>query len=62
MSTVSAEIYRFGGFTLDLGRGCLREGEREIKLRPKSFEVLTCLVRNAGRLLSKDELTPDTAV
>jgi adenylate cyclase len=56
MSTVSAEIYRFGGFTLDLGRGCLREGEREIKLRPKSFEVLTCLVRNAGRLLSKDEL------
>ncbi|MEO6391006.1 MAG: winged helix-turn-helix domain-containing protein [Pyrinomonadaceae bacterium] len=33
----------------------MRESE-EIKLRPKSFEVLKFLVENPGRLVSKDEL------
>ena len=57
----------FDGLTLDLTRCCLlgRDGE-EIKLRPKSFEVLRRLVENSGRLVSKDELLssvwPDTAV
>jgi DNA-binding response OmpR family regulator len=46
----------FEGFTLDLGRGCLRHEDREIELRPKSFTVLRYLVENAGRLVSKDEL------
>jgi DNA-binding winged helix-turn-helix (wHTH) protein len=48
--------YRFSRFELDLVRGCLREGDREIKLRPKAFVVLRHLVEQAGRLLSKDEL------
>ncbi len=57
----------FDGFTLDLTRGCLlRHGEEEVKLRPKSFEVLRHLVENSGRLVSKDELIgavwPNTAV
>jgi adenylate cyclase len=30
--------------------------DREIELRPKSFEVLRCLVENSGRLVTKDEL------
>jgi TolB-like protein/Tfp pilus assembly protein PilF len=46
----------FEGYTLDLRRGCLRTGDREIELRPKSFEVLCYLVENAGRLVSKAEL------
>src|SRR5262245_56279081 len=46
----------FEGYTLDLRRGCLRTGAREIELRPKSFEVLRYLVENAGRLVSKTEL------
>jgi adenylate cyclase len=46
----------FEGFTLDLSRGCLRRGLSEVKLRPKSFEVLRYLVENQGRLVSKDEL------
>ena len=46
----------FEGFTLDLSYGCLRRGLDEIKLRPKSFEVLRYLVENRGRLLSKEEL------
>jgi TolB-like protein/Tfp pilus assembly protein PilF len=48
--------YCFQGFTIDLKRGCLRDADDEIELRPKSFEVLRYLVENAGRLVSKDEL------
>ncbi len=32
---VNEDIFRFEGFTLDLRRGCLRAGDREIELRPK---------------------------
>lgn len=48
--------YSFNGFTLDLMRGCLRQGDREIKLRPQTFKILSYLVGNSGRLLPKDEL------
>jgi DNA-binding winged helix-turn-helix (wHTH) protein/tetratricopeptide (TPR) repeat protein len=34
----------------------LQHGPKQIKLRPKSFEVLKYLVENSGRLISKDEL------
>src|SRR6266481_2868547 len=68
MATQAAneDIFRFEGFTLDLRRGCLRAGDREIELRPKSFAMLRYLVENAGRLVSKDELMkavwPDVTV
>jgi adenylate cyclase len=48
--------FAFAGFVLDGRRGCLREGQRDIELRPKSFEVLKVLVQNPDRLVSKDEL------
>jgi formylglycine-generating enzyme required for sulfatase activity/DNA-binding winged helix-turn-helix (wHTH) protein len=48
--------YRFDRFVLNLERGCLQTGERDVELRPKSFAVLLQLVENAGRLMSKDEL------
>jgi adenylate cyclase len=47
---------RFGRHVLDLDRGCLLADEDEVALRPKSFELLRHLARNAGRLVSKDEL------
>ena len=46
----------FGRFALDLRRGCLRDGDREIDLPPKPFQVLRHLVAHAGRLVSKREL------
>lgn len=46
----------FGEFTLDLERGALLGPLGEIKLRPKSYQVLCYLVEHAGRLVSKDEL------
>ena len=48
--------FKFGEYTLDLAQGCLRTAGRAVDLRPKSFEVLRCLVENAGRLVTKDEL------
>jgi TolB-like protein/Tfp pilus assembly protein PilF len=60
------KAFSFEGYTLDLVRGCLSAGEREIELRPKSFALLRYLVENAGRLASKDELIkavwPDVVV
>jgi class 3 adenylate cyclase/tetratricopeptide (TPR) repeat protein len=55
-SAIMPRSFRFEGFTLDLGRGCLRRGDHPIDLRPKSFAVLHYLVENAERLVSKDEL------
>lgn len=54
MPDVSA--YSFGQFTLDLRSACLRHNGVAVPLRPKSFDVLLYLVRNPGRLVSKDEL------
>jgi len=48
-------VLRFDRFTLDLERGCLRAGDQDIELRPKTFEVLRYLAGNAGRLVPKQE-------
>jgi TolB-like protein/Tfp pilus assembly protein PilF len=67
MRKTEHQSFCFEEFTLDLTRGCLfgPKGE-EIRLRPKSFEVLRHLVENCGRLVSKEELIArvwtDTAV
>jgi sulfatase modifying factor 1 len=49
-------VLRFDRFALDLARGCLRTGDQDIELRPKTFEVLCYLAENAGRLVLKQEL------
>src|SRR6516162_2768909 len=56
MDTAVHRAFRFAGYTLDMTRGALCNGEHAIELRPKSFEVLRYLVENAGRLISKDEI------
>jgi DNA-binding winged helix-turn-helix (wHTH) protein len=44
---------RFGAFTLDLDTRQLTEREREIHLSPKAFELLTTLVMDRPKVLSK---------
>ena len=56
MQKLRHQTLSFGDFTLDLSRGCLLRGAEEVRLRPKSFEVLKYLVENCGRLVSKAEL------
>jgi len=58
MSTSGAihRTYSFGEFTLDLDRGAVLKAGADIKLRPKSFEMLSYLVERQGLLVTKDEL------
>ena len=56
MDDVAYRVFRFEGFTLDVMRRVIRRGEREIELRPKSFDVLCCLVERAGTAVSKEEI------
>ena len=62
----AAQTASFGPFTLDSDRGVLFRGGEELKLRPKSFDLLSYLVRRSGRLVSKAELIqalwPDAVV
>src|SRR5688572_339482 len=48
--------YRFLEFELDARNASLRRAGMPVPLRPKSFDVLLYLVRNPGRLVTKDEL------
>ncbi|CAN7670213.1 winged helix-turn-helix domain-containing tetratricopeptide repeat protein [Mesorhizobium sp. LjNodule214] len=47
---------RIGNSVLDIERGTLRRDGEIVPVRPKTFELLAFLVRNPGRVLSKDEL------
>ncbi len=49
-------IYRFGRFEIDARENLLSSGGEIVPLTPKIFEMLLLLVRNNGRMLSKDEI------
>jgi len=46
----------FAAYRIDLKARVLSDADGEIALRPRSFDVLACLVHNAGALMSKDEI------
>lgn len=48
--------YRFSGFRLDVRDRMLVGDDDIIALEPKSFDILCCLLANAGHLVSKQEL------
>ena len=56
MSTHPEITYRFDEFELHPGRRTLTRGGEKIALAPKTFDVLTCLVASAGRVVPKEEL------
>src|SRR5271167_3400634 len=56
MSLVAQRNYRFDDFELKVSsRALFRQGQ-EIGVGSKAFEVLVCLVGNAGKVVTKDEL------
>ena len=59
-------MFEIGPFQLDESARVLRLAEREIALQPRVFDLLTYLVRNRARVVSKDELLdklwPDVTV
>ncbi|MFQ5663783.1 MAG: transcriptional regulator [Terriglobia bacterium] len=48
--------YVFGEFRLDPEGGWLRQGEQEVELPPKAFQVLGYLIERRERLVPKQEL------
>ncbi|MCM2327036.1 MAG: winged helix-turn-helix domain-containing protein [Lysobacter sp.] len=49
-------VHRFGEFELDEADRVLRRQGRRVKLATRGFDLLALLVRNAGRLVTKDEI------
>jgi DNA-binding winged helix-turn-helix (wHTH) protein len=48
--------FRFGDHALDVERRELRCGDEPVALQPQVFDLLVYLVRNRGRVVSKDDL------
>lgn len=49
-------IYQFGEFSLDTESLELRQNGNLLEVEPQVFSLLTCLIRNRDRVVSKDEL------
>jgi DNA-binding winged helix-turn-helix (wHTH) protein/tetratricopeptide (TPR) repeat protein len=66
MDIQSGALYEFGGFRLDTCQHLLSRGGAVIAVPPRTIDLLTVLVENHGRLVSKDELIklvwPDTFI
>ena len=66
MPLTERDLYEFGPFSLDPAERVISRDGIPLPLTPKVFDTLVCLVRNRGRLLTKDELLkeiwPDTFV
>ncbi len=52
----SSETFHFDEFTLDVRERRLLRGVEVVRLSPKAYDVLVALVRQRGRLVTKDEL------
>jgi DNA-binding winged helix-turn-helix (wHTH) protein len=64
--TTPGDSYRFGACELHPSERQLHDGARAVRLPPKVFDALLLFVRNAGRLVRRDDLIqalwPDTFV
>lgn len=55
-SNREARLLRFGVFEVDLAAGELRKNGARIRLQEQPFQVLTALLQNAGRIVTRDDL------
>jgi DNA-binding winged helix-turn-helix (wHTH) protein len=53
---MTADLYKFGPFTLQPTEYRLLRDGRPVSLTPKAFDILLMLVQNAGLLTPKDDL------
>ncbi|MCJ7497386.1 MAG: response regulator transcription factor [candidate division Zixibacteria bacterium] len=54
--TEKEKIYRYGNLTLDLSRHEVTFNNKTVELSSKEFDLLECLLRSKGRVLSRDYL------
>ena len=50
------DTFHFGGFALDTAERRLTQGGKVVRLSPKAHDVLVVLLRQAGHVVTKDEL------
>jgi len=62
MTATKLSLSEFVGFTLNTMRGCLRANEREIALRPKSFDLLATWLKIAAHLRWRIVLVRDGTI
>jgi DNA-binding winged helix-turn-helix (wHTH) protein len=66
MDVKASRPLRFPPFRLDADNACLWRGAKAVRLAPKAFAVLRCLLERHGQLVTKDALLqsvwPETAV
>ena len=66
MKVRTDEEYEFGSYRLNVNECKLWHGAKEIKLRPKLFDLLVFFIEHQGRMLEKEELIrslwPDSVV
>src|ERR1700704_1639219 len=55
-SNREARLLRFSVFEIDLTAGELRKNGARIRLQEQPFQVLTTLLQNAGKVVTRDEL------
>jgi two-component system response regulator RegX3 len=53
---VAGETIEIAGITLDEAAHVAETQERPIDLTPREFELLACLMRHGGKVLSRDQL------
>ena len=49
-------LFRVGDLTIDLAARTVRRGSQSLQLRPREFDLLAALLRNRGRVVSRDAL------
>ena len=54
-----AQVIRFDRYEVDVYSGELRKEGRKIRLQPQPFQLLVLLLRNAGRIVSRDDIRRD---
>lgn len=50
------DTYTFGQLTIKISQQSIRLGDKQITVAPSEFELLALLVKNQGRLLSRDNI------
>ncbi len=58
-ATVTGEHYEIAGVILDEAAHTATAEKGEIDLTPREFELLACLMRHAGKVLSREQLLRD---
>jgi two-component system response regulator RegX3 len=52
----AGEVFEYAGLRLDESSHIVTHGEAVVDLTPREFELLACLMRHGGKVLSRDQL------